>query len=61
MEKLNILAHNTSRALDTLKEITEEPFSIIVRDAAIQRFEYIFEIFWKLIKEFLRVNEVKGE
>jgi nucleotidyltransferase substrate binding protein (TIGR01987 family) len=57
MERLNILAQDTNRALKTLKKITEEPFSIIVRDAAIQRFEYSFEIFWNFTREFLRVKE----
>jgi nucleotidyltransferase substrate binding protein (TIGR01987 family) len=45
------------RALSTLEEIVEEPFSIIVRDATIQRFEYTFEALWKFIKEYLKVQE----
>jgi nucleotidyltransferase substrate binding protein (TIGR01987 family) len=44
-------------ALNTLKEVLEEPFSIIVRDATIQRFEYTFEAFWKFIKEYLKEKE----
>jgi nucleotidyltransferase substrate binding protein (TIGR01987 family) len=35
----------------------QQPFSIIVRDAAIQRFAYTFEAFWKFIKDYLRVKE----
>jgi len=35
----------------------KEPFSAIVRDAAIQRFEYTFEAFWKFIKEYLKEKE----
>jgi hypothetical protein len=61
MEKLNILAQDTNRALKTLKEITEEPFSIIVRDAAIQRFEYSFEIFWNFVRNFSGHEEVAEE
>lgn len=57
MEKLEILIRDTSKALATFKEITRTPYSIIVRDAAIQRFEYSFEISWKLIKEFLKQQE----
>ncbi len=57
MEKLKILTENAGRALKTLKEITEEPYSVIVRDAAIQRFEYSFEIFWKFLKEYLSARE----
>jgi nucleotidyltransferase substrate binding protein (TIGR01987 family) len=33
------------------------PFSIIIRDASIQRFEYTFEALWKFIKEYLKVKE----
>lgn len=36
---------NTEKALKALKAITEEPYSVIVRDAAIQRFEYTSETF----------------
>jgi len=57
MEKLKILGEDADRALKTLKEITEQPYSVIVRDAAIQRFEYSFEIFWKFLKEYLRYEE----
>jgi len=48
---------DAQRALNTLKEIIKEPFSIIVRDAAIQRFEYTFEAFWKFIREYLKEKE----
>lgn len=57
MEKLTIIAEDTKNALGTLKEIIETPYSVIVRDATIQRFEYTFEIFWKFLKEYLRVKE----
>ncbi len=57
MEKLTIIAEDTKNALGTLKEIIETPYSVIVRDATIQRFEYSFEIFWKFLKEHLRVKE----
>lgn len=57
MEKLKLRHETTIKALKTLKEIVEEPYSTIVRDAAIKRFEYSFDIFWKLIKDYLRVQE----
>jgi nucleotidyltransferase substrate binding protein (TIGR01987 family) len=57
MEKINLLLINYKKALITFDEILKEPFSIIVRDAAIQRFEYTFEIFWKLLKEYLKEYE----
>jgi nucleotidyltransferase substrate binding protein (TIGR01987 family) len=53
MEKLERRVKEAERALETLREIQREPYSVIVRDAAIQRFEYTFEIFWKLVKEYL--------
>jgi nucleotidyltransferase substrate binding protein (TIGR01987 family) len=57
MERLNQKFHNSIAALDTLKAIVKEPFSVIVRDAAIQRFEYTFEAFWKFIHEYLKEEE----
>jgi nucleotidyltransferase substrate binding protein (TIGR01987 family) len=57
MEKLKLRSETAMKALKTLKEIVEEPYSTIVRDAAIKRFEYSFDIFWKLIKDYLRVQE----
>ncbi|MBI5893766.1 MAG: nucleotidyltransferase substrate binding protein [Deltaproteobacteria bacterium] len=57
MERLEARFKDALRSLETLKEIINEPFSIIVRDAAIQRFEYTFEAFWKFVKEYLRIKE----
>lgn len=57
MEKLKLRYETTIKALKTLKEIVEEPYQTIVRDAAIKRFEYSFDIFWKFFKDYLRVLE----
>ncbi len=57
MEKLKLKYRDCLRAIDTLGEIFKEPFSIIVRDAAIQRFEYTFEAFWKFLREYLKEKE----
>jgi len=57
VERLTLRYRDAARALNTLKEIAKEPFSIIVRDAAIQRFEYTFEAFWKFIREYLKEKE----
>jgi len=57
MERLALRYQDAVRALNTLKEIVKEPFSTIVRDAAIQRFEYTFEAFWKFIREYLKEKE----
>ena len=41
------------RALSTLEQAVAMTSSVIVRDASIQRFEYSFEITWKLLKAYL--------
>ncbi len=57
MEKLKEKLHSCQRALSTLEEVVAMPFSVIVRDAAIQRFEYSFESLWKLLKIYLSQYE----
>ncbi|MFH1563832.1 MAG: HI0074 family nucleotidyltransferase substrate-binding subunit [Nitrospirota bacterium] len=57
MERLKLKYKDAIKALNTLKQILEEPFSVIVRDAGIQRFEYTFEAVWKFIKEYLKEQE----
>lgn len=47
------------QALSTLEELVgQHPASDVVRDAAIQRFEYTFEAMWKAAQVYLR--EVEG-
>ena len=58
MEKLKRRIEEVEKALITLKEISQEPYSVIVRDAAIQRFEYTFEAFWKFLRDHL--SEIEG-
>lgn len=48
---------DAQRAISTLKKILTEPFSPIVRDATIQRFEYTFESVWKFLRSYLKENE----
>ncbi len=43
-----------SKALVRLEEALAEPPSPLVRDAAIQRFEFSFELGWKAVKEVLK-------
>ncbi len=57
MERLNLKHKDVLKALETLEEISEEPFSVVIRDAAIQRFEYTFEALWKFLKEYLKEKE----
>ena len=57
MERPRERLSSADRALRTLEEILEMPFSIVVRDASIQRFEYTFESVWKLLQDYLRSFE----
>lgn len=57
MEELNKRLSSCRRALATLDEIVNMPFSIVVRDASLQRFEYSFESLWKLLKAYLAQHE----
>ena len=57
MERLFLKYSDAQKAVQTFKEILREPFSIIVRDATIQRFEYTFEALWKFLKEYLKLKE----
>jgi nucleotidyltransferase substrate binding protein (TIGR01987 family) len=57
MERLKLRYSDALKSLMTLEEILREPFSTIVRDATIQRFEYTFEALWKFLKEYLKERE----
>ena len=58
MERLKERLDVAQKALKTLQEIlVDENPTVILRDAAIQRFEYTFEAVWKAGQEFLRSHE----
>ncbi len=57
MERLKLRHDDALKALKTLEDILGEPFSTIVRDATIQRFEYTFEALWKFLREYLKDQE----
>ena len=42
------------QALRRLQEVLREPESSLVRDAAIKRFEFTFELAWKAVQRLLR-------
>lgn len=42
------------KALKRLNEVLSEPESAIMRDAAIKRFEFTFELLWKSLQQFFR-------
>ena len=57
MERLKQRLSLTQKALDAFKQILTMTPNPIVRDAAIQRFEFTFEATWKLAQLYLRENE----
>jgi nucleotidyltransferase substrate binding protein (TIGR01987 family) len=57
MEKLILKRRDADRAIGTLNDILSEPYSVIVRDAAVHRFEYTFEALWKFFQEYLQKHE----
>ena len=42
------------RAIDSLRDILAQPVTPYVRDGAIQRFEYTFELSWKTLQRRLK-------
>ena len=57
MDRLILKYKDAFNALKTLGAILQEPFSMIIRDATIQRFKYTFEALWKFLKEYLKEKE----
>jgi nucleotidyltransferase substrate binding protein (TIGR01987 family) len=49
-----IIIESLQKAVSKLEEIVNMPKDEIVRDATVQRFEYTFELSWKMIKRFLK-------
>lgn len=46
-----------SSALTSLEIVLQEPVTDIVRDSAIQRFEYTYELSMKMLKRYLEMSE----
>lgn len=57
MERLQERLKLTQQALLALEEVLNMPYSKIVRDAAIQRFEFTLEAIWKLAQRYLNIVE----
>lgn len=58
MSKLEAIINQFESALNRLNEVLREPKNSIVRDSAIQRFEFSIDLAWKSTKAFL--EEKKG-
>lgn len=46
------------KATRALKEALDQPYSDIVRDATIQRFEFCVELSWKVLKKIMGTSSV---
>jgi nucleotidyltransferase substrate binding protein (TIGR01987 family) len=44
-------------ALESWGQLIDWPYSDIVRDATIQRYEFTFELLWKVVKIYLKEQE----
>lgn len=53
MTKLESLLDDFGNAINRLNEVLEMEKNEVIRDSAIQRFEFNFELAWKIIKAFL--------
>ena len=58
MTKLEVLKKQYKEAIKRFEEVLNKEKSDIVRDSAIKRFEFVFDLSWKLIKAYL--EEEKG-
>ena len=47
LKKANLILNDLNKALLRLDEALKQPENDFVRDAAIQRFEFCFELAWK--------------
>lgn len=56
MPKLDIQTADFHKALANFRKVLNEPKSEIVRDSAIKRFELLFDLAWKTLKEYLEVH-----
>lgn len=59
MTKLESQFLDLKKALKRLKEACSLPETMIVRDATIQRFEFTFEMSWKILQEILKKSNIQ--
>lgn len=57
MSELKAVKKQYQEALRTFSDILEQEKSDIIRDASIKRFEYTFDLAWKLLKVYLKEQE----
>ncbi len=57
MQNLNLKLELTTKSLTPFHEVLSKPYSPIIRDAALLRFNRSVEIFSRLLKDYLCVHE----
>ena len=57
-EKFKNAQTKYGNAVKRFEEILQEPFSDIVRDSAIKRFELTFDLSWKAVKDYIELEGV---
>lgn len=60
LQKTKLLYADLEKASQRLKEICGKPFTTTNRDATIKRFEFTFEVAWKLIKTLVELSGRKS-
>lgn len=58
IKELDFHIRTLNQALLSLEEILAEEFSVIVRDVTIQRFEYTFELGWKIFRKVAKIEGI---
>jgi len=61
LKDIDMHLETLEQALALLEEVLSEPFSALMRDAAIHRFEYAFELSWKLLRRIAQVEEQQAD
>lgn len=56
MEPSELILTPLAKALQSLQRALKQPLNDIVRDATIQRFEFTFELSWKVLKRYFELN-----
>lgn len=57
MSKLEAILKQFQKAVNRLDDVLKQEKNEFIRDAAIQRFEFTFDLSWKVIKAFLEENK----
>lgn len=60
VEKPELLLKNFSQAIRQLEKALKQPKNEFIRDSAIQRFEFTFELCWKTLQAFLEIEGLES-